>query len=133
MSFSEIVELLGRILEGLGVVVILAGAAVSMAELVTSLSRGQGWEKAFDQTRRHLARFTLLGLEVLIAADIIRSVATRPTFSSVGVLALIVAVRFVLSSTLNLEVDGVWPWKRRSLEAAAGGEPQGRAPDESAG
>jgi uncharacterized membrane protein len=56
----------------------------------------------------------LLGLEFLVAADIIRTVATTPTFSSVGVLATIVAIRTFLSWSLQLEIEGRWPWQSRN-------------------
>ena len=59
-----------------------------------------------------LGRAILLGLEFLVAGDIIRTVAISPTVSSVGVLAVIVLIRTVLSATLTVEVEGRWPWQR---------------------
>lgn len=60
-----------------------------------------------------LGRAILLGLEFLVAGDIIRTVAISPTISSVGVLAVIVLIRTVLSATLTVEIEGRWPWQRR--------------------
>jgi uncharacterized membrane protein len=63
--------------------------------------------------RQSLGRVILLGLELLVAADIIRTVATSPTFTSVGVLGLIVVIRTFLSYSLEVEINGRWPWQRR--------------------
>ena len=62
--------------------------------------------------RQGIGRAILLGLELLVAADIIRTVAVDPSFRSVGVLAVIVAVRTFLSFTLEVELEGRWPWQR---------------------
>lgn len=63
--------------------------------------------------RADLGRAILLGLELLVIADIIGTVAIKPTFENLGVLAAIVAIRTLLSFTLELEVSGRWPWQRR--------------------
>lgn len=69
-------------------------------------------DDAYRSYRQRIGRAILLGLEVLVAADIIRTVAVSPTFESVGVLAIIVAIRTFLSFTLELELSGRWPWQR---------------------
>lgn len=66
---------------------------------------------------RDLSRCILLGLEVLIVADIVRTIIVDPTFESVAVLGIIVVIRILLSFSLEVEIDGVWPWRRRQLEA----------------
>jgi uncharacterized membrane protein len=68
-------------------------------------------EDAYRHTRRGIGRAVLLGLELLVAGDIIRTVAISPTFESVGVLAGIVLVRTFLSFTLELEINARWPWQ----------------------
>jgi uncharacterized membrane protein len=68
----------------------------------------------FDSYREHLSRGILLGLELLVAADIVRTLVVEPSFRSVGVLGLIVVVRTFLSFTLEVEVTGRWPWQPRS-------------------
>jgi Protein of unknown function (DUF1622) len=69
-------------------------------------------------TRRpSFGRGLLIGREVLVAADLIRTVAVQPTIMSVGVLEVIVVVRTLLSFALNVEIDGVLPWRKRALEA----------------
>ena len=66
-----------------------------------------------------MGRSILLGLELLVAADIIRTVAVTPTFESVGVLAIIVLIRTFLSFSLELEITGRWPWQKQPAGAAA--------------
>ena len=67
---------------------------------------------AYVRYRHGIGRAILLGLELLVAADIIRTVAIDPTFESLGVLAVIVAIRTFLSFSLQLELEGRWPWQR---------------------
>lgn len=67
--------------------------------------------------RRRVGRSILLGLEFLVAGDIIRTVAVAPTYASVGVLAVIVLIRTFLSFSLDLEITGRWPWQRPVAEA----------------
>ncbi len=69
--------------------------------------------------RRNLGRSILLGLEFLVAADIIKTVAVTPTFTSVGVLAIIVLIRTFLSWSLQLEIEGRWPWQKEEEEDPA--------------
>jgi len=69
-------------------------------------------EDSYEQLRRHLGRVILLGLEVLIVGDIIRTIVVEPTLESVGVLAIIVLIRIILSFSLEVEIDGAWPWSR---------------------
>src|SRR4051794_1670808 len=71
----------------------------------------------YEELRRNLGRCILLGLEVLIVADIVRTIIVDPTFESVAVLGSIVVIRIVLSFSLEVEIDGVWPWRRRQAEA----------------
>jgi len=70
----------------------------------------------YPMFHRHLGRSILLGLELLVAADIIRTVAVTPTLASVAVLALIVVIRTFLSFSLELEITGRWPWQERTSE-----------------
>jgi uncharacterized membrane protein len=77
---------------------------------------------AYQALRRRLARVTLLGLELLIAADIIETIVTRPTFSNLGALGLIVLIRTLLSFALEVEIDGRWPWARGRNQSGPSGE-----------
>jgi uncharacterized membrane protein len=69
-------------------------------------------EQHFDRYKVHIGRTLLLGLEMLVAADIVKTIAVEPTFMSIGVLAGLVVIRTFLSWTLVLEIEGSWPWER---------------------
>ena len=77
----------------------------------------------FRQLRQDVGRGILLGLEVLIAADIIRTVAVDPTMESVLVLGVIVLIRTFLSMTLEMELEGRWPWQRAAQPRPSSDEP----------
>jgi uncharacterized membrane protein len=111
MAFVEIVETTGKVIDGVGVAVIVVGAVIAAAATVVKV-RGNDSD-TYDTFRRRLGRSILLGLEFLVAADIIRTVAVTPTGESVAVLAGIVAIRTFLSFSLQVEMTGSWPWQRR--------------------
>jgi uncharacterized membrane protein len=111
MAFEDVIENVGKVVDALGVTAILAGIVVSVA-LVFRPDPDR--YRAF---RQRLGRGILLGLELLVAADIIRTVAVAPTLESVSVLALIVLVRTFLSFSLEVELTGRWPWQSRPDEA----------------
>ncbi|HEY8489629.1 MAG TPA: DUF1622 domain-containing protein [Dehalococcoidia bacterium] len=122
MDFRETVEAAGKAIDLVGVAAIVGGAG-----LATLLFAWRLWEKhppadAYRQYRQGLGRAILLGLEFLVAADIIRTVAVSPSFESVGVLGLIVLIRTVLSFSLEVELEGRWPWDRGRDPGAAGPE-----------
>jgi uncharacterized membrane protein len=115
VSFLELLEHVGEAVDAAGVTVIVVGILVSSALAVV-----QGWRREPDtyaSYRRRLGRSILLGLEFLVAGDIIRTVAVTPTFESVGVLGLIVVIRTFLSFSLELEITGRWPWQKQSTPA----------------
>ncbi len=110
-SFNEIAEIVGLLFDGLGVVVIVLGTLLAAGRLVIRDRRaGDGYR----QFRQDIGRGILLGLEFLVAADIIRTVAVTPTLEGVLVLGLIVLIRTVLSTALQVELEGRWPWQRAS-------------------
>lgn len=118
MSFQEVIELVGKGVDVGGVGIVVVGVVVATAlALRQVLQRRAG---AYEAYRRLLGRSILLGLEFLVAADIIRTVAVAPTFRSVGVLAVIVIIRTFLSFSLELEITGRWPWQKP--KAAAPGD-----------
>jgi uncharacterized membrane protein len=116
-EFSEIVETVGRGVDAAGVAVIVLGILIATAFFLAGLRRSESFDAAFRGYRHGVGRALLLGLEILVAADIIRTVAIKPTFTSVGVLAIIVLIRTFLSWTLALELEGRWPWQKRDREA----------------
>jgi uncharacterized membrane protein len=98
-------------LELAGIAATLLGAvAASITAARQVLARGAMRIEVYESYRRQLSQGILLGLEFLVAADIIGTVAIEPTFRSVGVLGLIVAIRTFLSFTLEVEIAGRWPW-----------------------
>lgn len=103
-------EMLTRIVEVTGVTVIVIGGVIATAHFLTSW-RTQSLDPAYRGYRRDLGRSILLGLELLVAADIIGTVAVHPTFQSLGILAGIVLIRTFLSFSLEVEISGRWPWQ----------------------
>ena len=119
MNFKEAIDIVGKTVEGTGVAVIVIGIALTAVRHWRGFRRDDG-HHGFRQVRQAVARSILLGLELLIAGDIIRTVAVEPTFESLGVLAIIVLIRTFISVELELEIDGRWPWQGR------GGDDAGR-------
>jgi uncharacterized membrane protein len=115
VSLVEVIEAIGTTIDAIGVAVIAGGAVLAV---FMTLGKGRQEEGAYDFFRRRLGRAILLGLEFLVAADIIRTVAVTPTWQSVVVLAGIVLIRTFLSFSLQLEMTGAWPWQQRSVTAA---------------
>ena len=123
MHFETLVELASRAIDAGGVAVIVLGALVATLYFLNALRRGTLFEPAYRTYRESLGRAILLGLEFLVAGDIIRTVAVDPSFRSVGILAIIVAIRTFLSLELELEIEGRWPWQSAvgSRQSAVGG------------
>jgi uncharacterized membrane protein len=107
--YREVMELVGNIVDAAGVFVIVIGAIVATLRFL--LRRGQDFGGSYRAYRQGLGRAILLGLEILIAGDIIRTVVVAPTLENVLILGLIVIIRTFLSMALQLEVDGRWPWQ----------------------
>lgn len=102
----------GLELAGIGVIVLIAIVA-TVAAIRDGVVHHREWDNLFHSYRLNFSRGILLGLEFLVAADIIKSVAIEISWSSVGVLAIIVLIRTFLSFTLEVEITGHWPWRRR--------------------
>jgi uncharacterized membrane protein len=114
VTFVDVIEWSGKVIDGVGVAIIAIGSLTALLYLGVRLLRGGDRGAIYDLGRQSLGRVILLGLELLVAADIIRTVATSPTFTSVGVLGLIVLIRTFLSYSLEMEISGRWPWQRRA-------------------
>lgn len=118
VPFTEMVDVVSKAIEVVGIAVILVGGIRAFAVCAQGpLRRRDG--TAYPQLRRDLGRTILLGLEILVAADIVRTIGVSPTFTSVGVLGLIVVVRTFLSFSLEVEIDGRWPWRAAALRRNA--------------
>ena len=112
MDYEHFVVAAARVVEFIGVGVLLLGALLAAVAFGRRLVRGVAFPDAYHALRADLGRAILLGLELLVIADIIGTVAIEPTLQNLGVLALIVAIRTLLSFALELEVSGRWPWQR---------------------
>jgi len=112
-DFKNAVDAIAKVIDGAGVVVVTLGLVVATLGFVFALRASGDRADAYRGYRQQIGRAILLGLEFLVAADIIRTVAVDPTFRSVGVLAIVVAVRTFLSFTLDVELEGRWPWQSR--------------------
>lgn len=116
MNIRAFVEIAGDATEIAGVLLIVGGLVVASGRYLLELK--SAGEPRYQRYRQNLGRAILLGLEVLVAADIIRTVAFTPTMDSVFILAIVVVIRTFLSWSLALELDGRWPWQR-SAESIA--------------
>ena len=124
-GFKSAVEFVGKLVDWAGVGVIVGGVVIATGLFVFDVAtRPEDREGVYRRYRQGVGRAILLGLEFLVAADIIRTVGVSPTFTGVGVLAVIVVVRTFLSMTLELELNGRWPWQRRA--EAPGSATEGR-------
>jgi uncharacterized membrane protein len=112
MNLNEAMEAIGRGVDTAGVLIIVVGAAASSV-LFVGRARGGRFSEGYAAYRRSLGRAILLGLEFLVAGDIIRTVAITPTFGSVAVLGAIVLIRTFLSVALQVETEARWPWQPR--------------------
>lgn len=120
MSFEEAIDLVSIVIEVAGVMVVVIGIVWASAQYVQRF-RVASTPSAYTLYRRSLARAILLGLEFLVASDIIRTVATEMTYHSLGVLALIIAIRTFLSLEMEMEIEGRFPWQRSRSRSAPDG------------
>ena len=114
MTFEQLLDLVVKGFEGLGVAILVAGGAMSAVTYVRDL-RKIGARNAYEALRSNVGRTILLGLEVLIIADIVLTVAIDQTLESAITLGIIVLVRTFLSFSLDIELDGVVPWRKRAV------------------
>src|SRR5437879_636541 len=123
MEFRQLVELAVTSFEVAGVGILVIGAVAAFIMYAIALVRHKDGSQAYRDLRRDLGKAILIGLEFLVAADIIRSIAVDPTFVSIGVLGLIVLIRTFLSWSLEVEINGSWPWQhaRSTTDAPADG------------
>lgn len=117
MDYEHFVVAAAGVVEFIGVAVLLLGALIAALVFIRRMMGGTTFQDAYHALRADLGRAILLGLELLVIADIIGTVAIEPTLQNLGVLAVIVAIRTVLSFALELEVSGRWPWQRTQAAA----------------
>ncbi|GII79323.1 hypothetical protein Sru01_43050 [Sphaerisporangium rufum] len=121
MDFVSVVEGAGKAVDLAGVAVIALGALLATTHYLRQSFRGRPAQEAYHGYRQSLGRAVLLGLEFLVAGDIIRTVAVSPSFQSVGILAGIVAIRTFLSFSLEVELERRLPWLPRSATDTTAG------------
>ncbi len=108
------INYVARILEGVGVIVITIGILIALARYIAS-SKSENSER-YKRLRQELGKAILLGLEILVAADIIGTVVTEPTLTHVLTLGIIVLIRTFLSLSLQVELEGKFPWQNKPSE-----------------
>jgi uncharacterized membrane protein len=121
MELSGLIAQCAQLFELAGVGAMVVGALVAVVMVVWRHNRETS-ESAFRHFREKMGRSILLGLELLVAADIIRTVSEEPTLRGVLVLGLIVIIRTFLSFTLAVELEGHWPWERARLRGLKQGQ-----------
>lgn len=117
MEYKEIIELVGRFIEITGVIVIVLGAGLATLRFIAKWFKNKSLLYEYKEYRQNLGRSILLGLEFLVAGDIIRSIAVPPTLVSIAVLAVIVLIRSFLAIELEMEIEGRWPWQKKAQAA----------------
>jgi uncharacterized membrane protein len=114
VTYDEAITRVVEVVEAVGVSVMTLGAAAALVMAVPAVLDPERRPGAYQRVRRDMGRVILLGLEILIIGDIVRTVVVEQTFESVLVLGTIVVIRIVLSFALEVEIDGHWPWNGRS-------------------
>jgi len=118
VTYEQTISDVVKVVEAVGAgIMVLGGLGAFVAFAIHS--RADAVTTAYHVLRRDLSRCILLGLEVLIVADIVRTIIVAPTLESVAVLGIIVVIRILLSFSLEVEIDGVWPWQRRLASKTA--------------
>jgi uncharacterized membrane protein len=120
VEFEETISAWIRAIETVGALIMVVGGGVAFMAELPQLWRPATRPGSYQRLRRNLGRAILLGLEVLIVADIIRTILVEPTAESVLVLGAIVLIRIALSFSLEVEIDGAWPWARAPVRSGDG-------------
>ena len=115
MVFNDVIVKIGMTIDAAGVVVIVVGAVIAFVASAVRLSRRES--DLYRRFRQQLGQTILLGLELLVAGDIVRTIAASPSLTSVAILAAIVLIRTFLSFSLEVETTGRWPWQKRGTAA----------------
>lgn len=117
-QFKQVMWVVTYVFEVVGVAVIVGGFVFGLWRAASFLRRRDGGG-AYETMRADLGRAVLLGLEILVAADLIRTVVVDLTLLNVGVLAALVGIRTFLSWSLEVEIEGEWPWQKKANSRAS--------------
>ena len=115
MSYDHAISEVVRVVEAVGAGIMVIGGFGACLVFASRAVRAETARESYDELRRNLGRCILVGLEVLIIADIVRTIIVDPTLESVAVLGAIVVIRILLSFSLEVEIDGAWPWRQRDI------------------
>jgi uncharacterized membrane protein len=118
-ALQQFIELAALLIEVLAVAIIIIATVVATVLYIRRLINRTAGLPGYEQYKVRLGRALLLGLEILVAADIVRTVALEPSLTNVGILALLVIIRTFLSWSLVVEIEHRWPWQRRTEEHVA--------------
>lgn len=111
-GFRQVIEFVVAVVDGAGVLVLVLVTGIFLATARFAVGGAPGTEGRYRACRQNMGKAILLGLEFLVAADIIRTVIVSPTIDHVLALGLVVLIRTFLSLSLELELEATWPWKR---------------------
>jgi uncharacterized membrane protein len=117
VTYENTISDVVKVVEAVGAGIMVFGGLGAFVAFVVRARSAETMHAAYPGLRRDLGRCILLGLEVLIVADIVRTIIVDTTLESVAVLGIIVLIRILLSFSLEVEIDGVWPWHRRQVDA----------------
>lgn len=120
MDVASVFTVVAVVFEVIGAVAMCVGFLIAVILGVRVLRRGEGGQAAYQVLRTTLGSAILLGLEVLVAADLIRTITSKPSLEEAMILGMIVLIRTVLSISIQIEIEGVLPWRRALL--ANGGQ-----------
>ncbi len=120
MTYDQFVSDVVKGVEALGAAIMVIGGLLALGDYALSMVRPGTVHESYRRLRRRLGQAILLGLEVLIVGDIVRTIIVDTTLDSVAVLGMIVIIRIVLSFALEVEIDGTWPWELWRLRVQNG-------------
>ena len=116
VTYEQLISDVAKGVEAVGATIMVGGGLLALGDYAASMLQPGTRRDRYRRLRRRLGQAILLGLEVLIVGDIVRTIIVEPTIESVGVLGMIVVIRIVLSFALEVEIDGTWPWNLWQLE-----------------
>jgi uncharacterized membrane protein len=118
-TYSQVLRIIVHVADGIGVAILIAGLFFSAFLAIRTWSTTGDGSRAYTVLRRTLGGAILAGLEVLVAGDLIRTVAVDPTLDNVIILGIIVLIRTFLSFSLEIEIEGTLPWRRALTQTGA--------------
>lgn len=125
MELEGVFTNIAVVFEAIGALAMVVGFFIALVLAVRSLRRDEGGKEAFSVLRNTLGSAILLGLEILVAADLIRTITSKPSITDALILGIIVLIRTVLSMSIQVEIEGVLPWRRAVF--TSGGQLLGEA------